>query len=145
MIRRTHCAEGMKSPLDPVVPAGWLLILLILFTREPNTGAPTGCFPLAFSDIPRNCSGTASSTEEETEAVRELWFETDDCEGVGCWSCSSLSESSSPIAKSPLSSGTPLSDGVLALSGLLKLSTEPLREDRTGLDTCSDPSESLRS
>ena len=120
-------------------------MLVILFTREKE-GCPAGILPLAFSDMPRSWSGTASSTEEETEGVRELWLDGDDCEGVGCISCSSSSDSSSPMAKEPSSSGTLLRDGVRALTGLLMPSIELFREDLNGLLTCSDPSaESFRS
>jgi hypothetical protein len=48
----------------------------MLFVRE-NEGAPTGIFPLAFSDMPRNCRGTVSSVEEETDPARELLTERD--------------------------------------------------------------------
>ena len=116
----------------------------MLLTRAKD-GWPTGILPLAFSDIPRSCSGTASSTEDETDGVRELWLDGVDCEGVGCNSCSSSSESSSPIAKEPSSSGTLLRDGVRALAGLLKLSIELFR-GLNGLPGFSDPSvESFRS
>ena len=47
----------------------WLLILPMLLTRE-NVGVPTGILPLAFSDIPRSCVGTALSIEE-ADGVRE--------------------------------------------------------------------------
>ena len=100
----------------------------MLFCRE-NDSCPAGILPLAFSDIPRSCRGTASSTEDAIEGVRELWADGDDCDwdGVGCslWSSSSES-SSSPMAKVPPSSGTSLSDGVLAVCGLLTLSVELL-------------------
>jgi hypothetical protein len=45
-----------------------LLILVMLFCRE-NAGCPTGIFPRAFSDIPRSCRGTDSSTDDATEPL----------------------------------------------------------------------------
>ncbi len=54
----------------------------MLFCLE-NEGWPAGIFPLAFSDMPLSCIGTASSTEDETEGVLELCLEGDDWDGVG--------------------------------------------------------------
>ena len=73
--------------------------------------------------MPRNCMGTASSTEE-IEGVREWWFEGEECDGVACMLCSSSESSSSPIAKAPPSSGTLLREGDRALDGLRRLSIE---------------------
>lgn len=50
--------------------------LVVLFCRE-KVGVPAGILPLAFSDIPLNWSGTASSTDDDIDGV------LDDCEGVG--------------------------------------------------------------
>jgi hypothetical protein len=85
-----------------------------------------GIFPRAFSDIPRICVGTASSTLEDTEPAREGCSVGVDTAGVG-HSSSVSSSSSSPIAKVPSSSGTSLSAGARAETGLLRLSADPLR------------------
>ena len=69
-----------------------------------------GIFPRAFSDIPRNCVGTASSTLDDTDDAREGCSVGVDAAGVGL-SSSDSSSSSSPIAKVPSSSGTSLSCG----------------------------------
>lgn len=120
----THGAEGTKPLIAETIL--WLFRLDMLFCRE-NDGWPAGILPLAFSDIPRSCEGTASSTEEAIEGFRELWTDGDDCDGVDCSRCSSSSESSSsPIVKVPPSSGTSLSEGLLAVCGLLTLSKELL-------------------
>jgi len=43
-----------------------------------------GIFPRAFSDIPRNCKGKASSADEDAiDGARESRGECEDCEGVG--------------------------------------------------------------
>ncbi len=85
--------------------------------------------------MPRNWVGSGSPFDEEIDAFREVWAEGEDCEGVRSTSCSSSSDSSSsPMANAPPSSGTLLSVGVLALSGLRMLSTELFREVRVGLD-----------
>ena len=107
-----------------------LLMLDILLTRE-KVGVPTGIFPLAFSDIPRSCVGTASSTDDDIDGVREWLLGTEDsewCTADSWWSSASES-SSSPIAKAPSSSGTLLNEGVLALTGLRIVSMELVRVD----------------
>lgn len=93
---------------------------------------PAGILPRAFSDMPRSCVGTASSTTDEARDGFSLGSE---CDGVG--RSSSLSSSSSPIVNVPSSSGTLLNAGAreCAVAGLLKLSTELLvdstsKEDR---------------
>lgn len=116
-----------------------LIMLVMLLTRE-NDGWPTGSFPLAFSDIPRSCRGTASSMEE-MEGVREVWFDGEDWEEVGCIPRASSSESSSsPTAKAPPSSGTLRNSGNRALWGLCVFSQELLRPGRIGLLAPSGPS-----
>lgn len=92
--------------------------------------------------MPRSCVGRGSSAEEETEGVRELCADGEECEGVGNNSrSSSLSESSSsPTAKVPSSSGTLLNAGVLTPWGVRGLSIELLREGRAGLLVCSETS-----
>ena len=138
--RLTHCADGVKPVLMLRAAAEWLLRLVVLFWREKVVW-PAGILPRAFSDIPRTCRGTASSIDDDTEGVREWWFEGEDCEGVGWSSCSSSSESSSsPMANVPPSSGTLLSEGTLALCGLLILSRELLRAVLVGLFDGSAPS-----
>lgn len=126
-------AVGSKPEVGDEMVAAWLFRLVVLFCRE-NEGWPAGILPRAFSDMPRNCVGSGSSVDEEIDAVRELWAEGDDCEGVRSISCSSSSDSSSsPMANAPPSSGTLLKVGVLALSGLRMLSTELFRDARVGL------------
>lgn len=92
--------------------------------------------------MPRSCVGRGSSAEEETEGVRELCADGEECEGVGNNSrSSSLSESSSsPTVKVPSSSGTLLNKDVLALWGLRGFSIELFREGRTGVLACSETS-----
>ena len=126
-------AVGSKLEVGDEMVAAWLFRLVVLFCRE-NEGWPAGILPRAFSDMPRNCVGNGSSADEESEAVRELWADGDDCEGVRSISCSSSSDSSSsPMAKAPPSSGTSLKVGVLALIGLRMLSTELFLDVRVGL------------
>lgn len=92
------------------IVAAWLLRLVTLFCRE-KVAWPAGIFPRAFSDIRRCWSGTLSSADEETDGVREFRDDGTDCAGVATVSpCSSSSESSSPMAKGPLSSGMCVSD-----------------------------------
>lgn len=67
--KQTHGAEGTK-PLIPETML-WLFRLDMLFCREKD-GWPAGILPLAFSDIPRSCKGTASSTEEAIDGFREV-------------------------------------------------------------------------
>lgn len=88
---------------------------------------PAGILPRAFSDIPRSCVGTASSTFE-IEDARDGFSLGSECDGVG--RSSSLSSSSSPIVNVPSSSGTLLNAGgrECAVDGLLKLSAELLVE-----------------
>jgi hypothetical protein len=80
-----------------------------------HLGILPGIFPLAFSDIPLNCEGTASSTVDDTDDARDIDDARDgssvgvDAAGVR-WSSSVSSSSSSPIAKVP-SSGTSLNAG----------------------------------
>ena len=137
-LQLTHGAEGTKPFIPDIIL--WLLRLDILFCRE-NDGWPAGILPLAFSDIPRSCKGTASSTEEAIEGFRESWTDGDDCDGADCSRCSSSSESSSsPIVKVPPSSGTSLSEVVLAVCGLLRVSDELLRGIRGEFDVVSVPS-----
>lgn len=81
-----------------------LLWLVILFCRE-KVGCPAGIFPRAFSDMPRSCKGTLSSTTEDMEGLRELWTDGDVWAGVFCPSCSSSESSSPPMAKGLFSSG----------------------------------------
>lgn len=111
-------------PFDITVSVVRLLRLLVLFCLEKE-GVPTGIFPLAFSDIPRNWRGTASSAAEPTDAVLEL---LPDCTGERRWgvrlSSSSPESSSSPILKALCSSGTLLKVGVRLEIGLLRLSIE---------------------
>jgi hypothetical protein len=96
----------------------------VLFCRE-KAGCPTGLLPLAFSDMPRNCSGTDSSSDDAMDALRDAI--EGDC-GVACGVASSASESSSsPIAKALFSSGTLVSVGVRGVMGLRKLSIESAR------------------
>lgn len=138
MMKQTHGAEGTKPLIADTIL--WLFKLDILFCRE-NDDWPAGILPLAFSDIPRSCRGTASSTEEAIEGFRESWADSDDCDGVDCSVRSSSSESSSsPIVKVPPSSGTSLSEGVLAVCGLLTLSDELLRGIRGEFEVVSVPS-----
>lgn len=126
-------AVGSKPEVGDEMVAAWLFRLVVLFCRE-NEGWPAGILPRAFSDMPRSCAGNGSSVDEEIDAVRELWAEGDDCEGVRSISCPSSSDSSSsPMANAPPSSGTSLNVGVLALSGLRMLSTELFRDVRVGL------------
>ena len=135
---QTHGAEGTKPLMADTIL--WLLRLVILFCRE-NDGCPAGILPLAFSDMPRSCNGTASSIEEAMEGFRESWIDGDDCDGVDCSRCSSSSESSSsPTVKVPPSSGTSLSEGVLAVGGLLTLSIELLRGILGEFEAVSVPS-----
>lgn len=78
---------------------------------------------------------------ESSEGGREYWAEGDDCDGVRCDSPSPLSsESSSPIANAPPSSGTSVNVGVLLVRGVRTLSMELLRKDRLGLFGGSEPS-----
>ena len=78
-------------------------MLVILFWRE-NDNCPAGILPLAFSDIPRVCSGTFSSIEDVIDGVLERRWDLEDWEGVS-WVFPSSSESSSPMVNGPLSSG----------------------------------------
>lgn len=89
---------------------------------------PAGILPLAFSDMPRSCVGTASSRLDTTEPARDGFSLGSECEGVG--RSSSLSSSSSPIVNVPSSSGTLLNPGgrECPMVGLLKLSAELLVE-----------------
>ena len=59
----TQAAVGVKPVLAAETATELLVMLDMLLTRE-NVGVPTGILPLAFSDMPRNCVGTASSIEE---------------------------------------------------------------------------------
>ena len=77
----TQGAEATKLPLFERGASAYLLKLVVLSWRE-NVGGPAGILPLAFSDMPRNWSGTASSTIDETEGVRDDW------DGAGRCSCS---------------------------------------------------------
>lgn len=111
-------------PFGMTVGVARLLKLLVLFCLEKE-GAPTGIFPLAFSDIPRSCNGTDSSAAELMDAVLEL---LPDCIGERrCGvrlSSSSPESSSSPMLNALFSSGTLLSVGGRLLIGLLRLSME---------------------
>jgi hypothetical protein len=67
---------------------------------------------------------------ESSEGVREYGAKGVGCDGVRCDSPSPLSsESSSPIANAPPSSGTSVNVGVLAVRGLRALSMELLRKE----------------
>jgi hypothetical protein len=61
---------GVKGAEVEGIMAVWLVKLVTLFCLE-NDICPAGIFPRAFSDIPCNCRGTLSSTDEVTEGVRE--------------------------------------------------------------------------
>lgn len=64
----TQEAEGVKNSLEPRVGEVMLVRLVVLFCRE-NAGWPTGILPRAFSDMPRNCSGTVSSMDDAMDAA----------------------------------------------------------------------------
>lgn len=126
-----HCDVGSNCPVWDWPDTEYPLRLLMLFCLE-KLCTPAGILPRAFSDMPRSCVGTASSTTEE---AREGFSLGSDCDGVG--RSSSLSSSSSPIVNVPSSSGTLLNAGAreCVVAGLLKLSTELLvdstsKEDR---------------
>jgi len=73
MVVLTHPDEGVKNSFPPkagVVTAA-LLRLVVLFWRE-KAGCPTGRFPRAFSDMPRNWRGTDSSMEDAIDALLEV-------------------------------------------------------------------------
>jgi hypothetical protein len=73
-------------------------------------GKLPGILPRAFSDMPRSWVGTASSTLDETDEARDGCSVGVDAAGVGRFSSSLSSSSSSPMANVP-SSGTSLSSG----------------------------------
>lgn len=100
-----------------------LEMLALLVTREKDD-VDAGIFPLAFSDMPPICKGSASSADSAIDVALEL---RDEAGGVARVICSSSESSSSPIANAPPSSGTLLNDGALTLVGDLILSVEPLR------------------
>ena len=118
-----QCVDGSKLPVIDWPAAEWLPKLVVLFCLE-KAGTPAGILPLAFSDMPLTCVGTASSTSA-TEEAREGFSLGLDWAGVGLSSWS-LSSSSSPMANVESSSGTLLSVGVFGCVtvGLRKLSTE---------------------
>lgn len=100
----TQAAVGLKPNCvgEETCAIPWLPRLVVLLCRENE--APAGILPLAFSDIPRSCSGTASSIEEDTDGVRDIT--ADESDGVGFAVPSSSSESSSsPIENALFSSG----------------------------------------
>lgn len=66
----THAVDGVKNSFVPNMGVAMLLRLVVLFCRE-KAGLPTGILPRAFSDIPRNCDGTVSSTDEAIDALLE--------------------------------------------------------------------------
>ena len=74
--RHTHGAEGVKPEVVGIIVALLLLMLDRLLTREKDVW-PTGILPLAFSDMPRNCIGTASSIED-IEGVLECRVDRED-------------------------------------------------------------------
>ena len=127
---RTHPDEGVKNSFTARVGVATLLRLVVLFWRE-KAGCPTGILPRAFSDMPRNWRGTASSTEDTTDALREAPGGGERIGDIGvsgrCCSASESSSSSSPIANALFSSGTSLSVGVRGTTGLLRLSRESAR------------------
>lgn len=107
-----HCGVGTNE-LEPKVLIRERLVVLFCLG---NDEALAGILPRAFSDMALTCNGTMSSViEEEIDAARELWSDRVDCEGVG--RSPSSSESSSPIANVPSSTGP--SAGLL--SGLVGL------------------------
>lgn len=110
--------SGSKVPpcVNVVVIAKLLRLVLLLCLEKVSILA--GSFPLAFSDNPRSCSGTASSTDSAIDGARECVDAAIDFVSV-----SSSESSSSPMAKVPPSSGTSLNDGGL-LVGLLSISIE---------------------
>ena len=55
----------------PSVDGVRLARLVVLFCLE-NDGWPAGIFPLAFSDMPRNCNGTASPADDAIDAALGL-------------------------------------------------------------------------
>ena len=113
-----------------------------LLTRE-NDNWPAGSLPRAFSDMPRNCIGTASSIEE-IDAVLDCWPDGEECDGVGCMVCSSSESSSSPTVKAPPSSGTLLREGDRVLPGLRRLSIELVCARRKGLKVLDPSAASFR-
>ena len=137
----TQVAEGLKNSFAPRLGVVFTLMrLVVLFCRE-NAGWPTGILPRAFSDIPRNWSGTVSSIEEAIDALREAPLDGD-CfgeDGVGSVgrfsvSASESSSSSPPMANAAFSSGTSLRVGVRVTAGLRTLSME---SDRIVSSPCS--------
>ena len=72
----TQEEEGVKPEVVGTIVALLLLMLDKLLTREKDVW-PTGIFPLAFSDMPLSCIGTASSIEE-IEGVLEFRADGDD-------------------------------------------------------------------
>jgi len=115
-------------PLEKEGVSARLLMLGLLFCREKEDWL-AGSLPLAFSDMPRTWIGTASSTAVSAiDGAREVLGEwTLEWEGVGLISVSTSEEeeSSSPMAKVSLSSGTLLRDGARAVLGLRRPLTEP--------------------
>lgn len=129
----THVTSGVKNSFAPNIGVALtLLTLVMLFCRE-KVGWPTGILPRAFSDIPRNCNGTESSTDEAIDALRDAPRDPPDggdCTGdFGCGgglvaSASESSSSSLPMAKALFSSGTLPNEGVRAAVGLRRLSVD---------------------
>lgn len=121
-----HWAVGSNKPLWDCPEMEYPLRLVMLFCLE-KLWDPAGILPRAFSDMPRSCVGTASSTLEMEDA-RDGFSLGSECDGVG--RSSSLSSSSSPMVNVPSSSGTLLNAGgrEWAMDGLLKLSNELLVE-----------------
>jgi hypothetical protein len=66
----THAAEGVKNSLEPMMGVLMLARLVVLFCLE-KAGWPTGLLPRAFSDMPRSCWGTVSSTDDEMDTLLE--------------------------------------------------------------------------
>ena len=132
MAKRIHTHSGVGLKVDRelcgvgacgVMSAGKLVVDVFRDVERENEPWPTGCFPRAFSDILRDCKGTASSATLLDDAlsgvVSEVLFANTPLSP-------SSSSSSSPIAKASFS-GTLPSCGERAEAGLRVLSSEPLR------------------
>ena len=139
----THVTDGVKNSFTARLGVAFMLARLVMLFWREKVVCPTGILPRAFSDMPRNCVGTVSSTDEAIDALRDATREPPgggECTGDvvcggGLVSSASDSSSSLPIAKALFSSGTLPSDGVRAAVGLRKLS----------MDVCLDSSAPLPS
>jgi hypothetical protein len=67
----TQAVVGIKPLEDGAKTADMLIWLVMLFCLEKE-GCPAGILPRAFSDIPRSCNGTLSSTADEIDGLREV-------------------------------------------------------------------------